>query len=759
MFRIRRLNPDPTPANLGTVAQVQQILRERFSALDRAEIDALPDKLRDPVRLRFRPVLLVAEDARERVRGFALTLHAPELRLCYLDFLAAAHELGGGVGAALYERVREEASALGAIGVFFECLPDDPALCRDPDVREENAARLRFYERWGARPLANTAYETPVAPGGDNPPYLCVDTLGHADALRRSAMQRIVRAILERKYAEVCPPGYIDAVVASISDDPVQLRAPRYGRRTSSAVAARRRLDARISLVVNDRHDIHHMRDRGYVEAPVRVPAIRAELDASGLFEPIMPKRFADSHILAVHDSGLVDYLRRACAEVGEGRSVYPYIFPIRNQARPPRSLPLRAGYWCIDTFTPINGNAWKAARRAVDCTLTAAERVLEGQRLAYALVRPPGHHAERRAFGGFCYFNNAAIAAHYLARFASVAVLDIDYHHGNGTQDIFYARRDVLTLSIHGHPGFAYPYFSGFATESGLGPGAGYNLNIPLPEDATPSQYRDALDRALRRITRFRPGFLVIAAGFDTARGDPTGSWQHRRADFTHIGHAIGELGLPTVVVQEGGYRVRTLGQNVRAFFEGLTSALAARPAMQPRAQRAIPGSATAPELRSVVHAGDLESVRSLVASTGVFNSEEIGVASELVQARLEQGESCGYHFILAEHASRLAGYACFGPVSGTDARFDLYWIAVDPGEQRAGLGALLMQRAQDACRALGARRIYVETSGTSRYEATRLFYRRMGYRKVAEVADFYRGGDAKIILEKVLAPDPPDA
>ena len=757
MFRIRRVTADPTPANVGTVAQVQQILRERFGGLDAAEIDALPDKLRDPVRLRFRPVLLVAEDARERVRGFALTLYAPELRFCYLDFLAAAHGRGGGVGAALYERVREEASALGALGVFFECLPDDPALSRDAAVRNDNVARLRFYERWGARPLLGTAYETPVQPGGDNPPYLCIDTLGRTEPLQRATVQRIVRAILERKYAEVCPPGYIDAVVASITDDPVRLRPPRYRRPGSAAVATRRRLDDRIWLVINDRHDIHHMRDRGYVEAPVRIAAIRGELDASGLFEQAAPKRFADSHILAVHHSGLVDYLRRACAEVGEGRSVYPYIFPIRNQARPPASLPLRAGYWCIDTFTPINGNAWKAARRAVDCTLTAAERVLEGQRLAYALVRPPGHHAERRAFGGFCYFNNAAIAAHYLARFAPVAVLDIDYHHGNGTQDIFYDRRDVLTISIHGHPGFAYPYFSGFANESGRGPGAGFNLNIPLPEQTTPQQYREALERALRRVRRFRPGFLVVAAGFDTARGDPTGSWQHRRADFTLIGQAIGALGLPTLVVQEGGYRVRTLGQNVRAFFEGLAAAAAAQPASAPGLARPPAGSATAPALRDVVRAGDVESVRSLVASTGVFNSEEIGVAAELVSARLAQGEASGYHFIFAEHGSRLAGYACFGPVSGTDARFDLYWIAVDPGEQRAGLGSLLMQRAQNACRTLGARRIYVETSGTPRYAVTRRFYRRMGYRKVSEVTDFYRAGDAKIILEKVLAPDPP--
>ena len=184
---------------------------------------------------------------------------------------------------------------------------------------------------------------------------------------------------------------------------------------------------------------------------------------------------------------------------------------------------------------------------------MTAAEQVLEGARLTYALVRPPGHHAERRAFGGFCYLNNAAIAAHYLSRYGRVAVLDIDYHHGNGTQDIFWARADVLTVSIHGHPNFAFPYFSGFRDEQGDGPGRGCNLNLPLPEDADPPTYRRALAVALQRIRRFEPAFLVVSLGFDTAAGDPTGSWHNRPEDFRKIGEAIGTLEPATLVIQEG--------------------------------------------------------------------------------------------------------------------------------------------------------------------------------------------------------------
>ncbi len=195
---------------------------------------------------------------------------------------------------------------------------------------------------------------------------------------------------------------------------------------------------------------------------------------------------------------------------------------------------------------------------------------------IAYALVRPPGHHAERRSFGGFCYLNSCAIAAHYLSGFGKVAILDVDYHHGNGQQDIFYDRADVLTISIHGHPRLAYPYFSGFEDERGRGPGEGFNLNFPLPEKVDGMRYRGILHKALR-IDRVIPTFVPgrSALGLDTAKGDPTGSWSLRASDFEANGSILGELKLPTLVVQEGGYNTRTLGVNVRRFFWGLWSAM----------------------------------------------------------------------------------------------------------------------------------------------------------------------------------------
>jgi acetoin utilization deacetylase AcuC-like enzyme/GNAT superfamily N-acetyltransferase len=573
MFRIRQVFDDTTPANREALGQIDNILRAQFPLLPVGDLQKIALGLRNPLKQRFRSVLLVAEDGRGRVLGFALMLHAPDLGFAYLEYVATLPGgTGGGVGGALYERVREEAQSLGAVGLFFECLPDEPALSRDPEIRRQNAARLKFYERYGARPIINTAYETPLSPDSDNPPFLVFDDLGSQLPLPRTQARQTVRGILERKYAEICPKPYIEMVVNSIVDDPVRLREPRYVRRKSPPAAmVPPAATRRIALVVNDKHSIHHVRERGYVESPVRIASILKEIGPTGLFQRLSVRHFGEDHIKAVHDKGYVDYLRKACTKVPLGKSVYPYVFPTRNEARPPKELPLRAGYYCIDTFTPLNRNAYLAAIGAVDCAMTCALALLEGYQLAYALVRPPGHHAARARFGGFCYFNSAAVAAHYLSRYGRVAVLDVDYHHGNGTQDIFYARDDVFTVSLHGHPRYTYPYFSGFEDERGEGAGLGFNVNLALPENLDGERYREHLSRALRAVQRFAPSYLVIALGLDTAKGDPTGSFTLTGRDFHHNGEAIGQLRLPTLIVQEGGYKNRSLGVNARHFFEGL--------------------------------------------------------------------------------------------------------------------------------------------------------------------------------------------
>jgi acetoin utilization deacetylase AcuC-like enzyme/GNAT superfamily N-acetyltransferase len=572
MFRIRRVFDDVVPIDQSAISQVQEIMRTHFAGLPAEEIEALPAKLKNPIKYRFRHVLLVGEGSHRNVRGFALPSYDPVLNFCYLDYLASAASLvGSGVGGALYERVRDHAKGLGAIGVFFECLPDDPAEVTDPQMLKANIARIRFYERYGARPIINNEYTLPLRPDQKNLPYLMFDALDNGKLVGRDRIRRIVRTILESKYGHLCPKEYIDRVVESFRGETLQLRPPKYVKKQTPIPPRPRPADAQIALVVNDKHNIHHVHERGYVESPVRISAILSEIQPTGLFRLIQPKVFAESHIRKVHDGRFVDYLKKTCEGLPEGKSLYPYVFPIRNETRPPKDRAVCAGYYCIDTFTPLNRNAWLAAKRAVDCALTAADAVLGGQRVAYALVRPPGHHAERACFGGFCYFNTAAIAAQYFVAYGKVAVLDIDYHHGNGTQEIFYQRDDVLTLSIHGHPRFAYPYFSGFEEERGEGLGEGFNVNYPLPEKLDGPRYAEALQRALSRIRRFGPKFLVLALGLDTAKNDPTGTWTLGPRDFEHNGRLIGAMGLPTLVVQEGGYRSRTLGTNARRFFIGL--------------------------------------------------------------------------------------------------------------------------------------------------------------------------------------------
>ncbi|MFH1665069.1 MAG: acetylpolyamine amidohydrolase [Candidatus Omnitrophota bacterium] len=574
MFRIRRIYDDTLPQDRDIISQVQNILRSQFSLLSEKDILELPDQLKNPVRYRFRSILFVADDFKHRVKGFAFLFHVPELDFCYLDFISAAkYQTGRGIGSALYERIREEAVLLKSIGLFFECLPDDPLLCKDPDTLKQNKARLRFYEYFGANPIINTKYETPVKEGTDNPPVLVFDALGQGSALKRDIAKNIVRAILERKYAGVCPKQYVDMVVDSFADDPVRIRPPKYIL-TETPVAPDKSIppDRKIYLVVNDKHAVHNVREKGYIESPVRINSIYRYLEKNILFFRDNPKNYPDKYLETVHDSEYINYFKKICEVLDPEELIYPYVFPIRNASKPPKELPVRVGYYCIDTFTPLSRNAFMAAKSAVNCSLTAAQKLTEGvNRIAYALIRPPGHHAEKKSFGGFCYFNSAAISAQYLCAFGKVAILDLDYHHGNGQQNIFYDRADVLTVSIHGHPSFAYPYFSGFENEKGAGPGYGYNYNFPLPETITAEKYRYTLSKALKIIKKYNPVFLVIALGFDTAKGDPTGTWSLTSRDFEQTGKMVAAIRAPKLVVQEGGYNNRFIGVNAKKFFDGI--------------------------------------------------------------------------------------------------------------------------------------------------------------------------------------------
>ncbi len=596
MFRLRKVYDDSTLANCDAIAQVQAIISARFPTARARDLGKLAQQLKDPLHFGFRSILLVVENAAGKVRGFAMLLHLTDLNIAFLELLSTAQDSGSsGVGSVLYEMVRDEANALRAEGLYLECSVDDQRIT-DASTLKRNIQRMRFYERFGVRPILHNAYDTPVHAGDHDLYYLMFDGLGRCVPPRRQFLRRVVATILMRKYGDLYNAKSARAIARSFVDDPALLREPRYTTRAAPLPVPGRGSAKGIALFVNEAHNIHHVRDRGYVEAPVRIPVILKELDKTDLFHRLQPRRTPLRLLQRVHEPTYVRYLHDACASLAQGKSIYPIIFPVRNQTRPPKDLELRMGYYCTDTFTPLHRNVYPAAYGAVDCAVSGARSLLGGFGLAYALVRPPGHHAGRRIFGGFCYFNATAVAAEYLSDFGRVAILDVDYHHGNGTQDIFYERGDVLTVSIHGAPPGAYPHFAGFVDERGMGVGDGHNINLPLAEKITVPRYHRTLRQALRLLRNFNPDYVVIALGLDTAKADPTGSWSLLPADFAQIGKRIGELGKPTLAVQEGGYLTRTLGQNARAFFEGLWSGhqpgssaaqLAARPTQPGRRPR----------------------------------------------------------------------------------------------------------------------------------------------------------------------------
>jgi acetoin utilization deacetylase AcuC-like enzyme len=573
MFIIRKIADTYHQSNKNAIVQVIDILRIHFPTIKEEKINEVLEQMKDPLKYRFSSQLFVAEDGKSNVKGFAILFYMPDKNFCFLDYIAVKpSKLSSGVGGAIYEKIREEAQLLDSIGIFMECLPDDEKLCKDKSEIKQNKARLAFYERYGARPIIGTKYETPVNPGDDCPPYLVFDDLGNDIQLSSAQAKKIVRAILERKYPSYCPEDYIQTVTKSIVDNPIQLREFKYLVKDRPI----HKIDAvkdEIMLIINDKHDIHHIKEKGYIESPIRIRSIVKEIEKLNAFK-IRPSRgFPDKHITDVHNPKLFNYIKTVCDKIPAGKSIYPYVFPIRNTTRPPKDYSVLAGYYCIDTFTPINKNAFLAARSGVNCALTGAELLLEGYHSAYALVRPPGHHAETDVFGGFCYFNNASIAANFLSKYGKIAILDIDYHHGNGHQQIFYKRNDVLTISIHGNPSFAYPYFTGFADEKGEGEGEGYNVNFPLKENLNGEEYLVYLKQAIKKIIAFKPEYVVISLGLDPAKGDPTGTWSLSANDFKNNGAEFGKIRVPILFVQEGGYKNRTLGINARNFFEGYLS------------------------------------------------------------------------------------------------------------------------------------------------------------------------------------------
>jgi acetoin utilization deacetylase AcuC-like enzyme len=339
---------------------------------------------------------------------------------------------------------------------------------------------------------------------------------------------------------------------------------------------------------LHQRHDIRTQTVMGVQveanEVAERAETIRATLLGDGGFEPVEPVDHGRGPIEAVHDAGLIRFLEEAWHDALAQGHPYDFLAPetIPNRAATEgmadrfgaetRRPDGRAGFWALDTSTYIVAGTYEAARAAVDVALTTTDLVLGGERMAYGLCRPPGHHAARSMYGGFCYLNNAAIAAEAVARAtgAHVSILDVDYHHGNGTEQLFWRRGDVLYVSLHAHPDRQYPYLLGWPDETGEGDGAGATLNLPLPAGTTDEQYLAALDRGLARIADEPGDVLVVSLGFDTYGKDPICDFALTTPAYHECGRRAAALGKRLVILQEGGYHVGDLGENARAWLRG---------------------------------------------------------------------------------------------------------------------------------------------------------------------------------------------
>jgi len=305
-----------------------------------------------------------------------------------------------------------------------------------------------------------------------------------------------------------------------------------------------------------------------------------AALEAAGLIDTVAPESVGSTLLSQVHDSGYLDFLEQAWADwtaAGAYGDMIPTCFPVRRMpSGPPTDIDGRLGWYAFAAETAITGGTWTAARAAASIAHTAQRLVSGGEPMAFALCRPPGHHASRDYFGGYCFLNNAAVAAQGFRNDGAerVAILDVDFHHGNGTQDIFYERSDVFFASLHGDPRHEFPYFTGFATETGNGAGAGANANYPLAPGTSFAEWSDALDNALAKITTFGVDALVVSLGVDTFENDPISSFKLSSDDFATYGRRIGELAKPTVYCMEGGYAIDEIGTNTVNVLTGHLSA-----------------------------------------------------------------------------------------------------------------------------------------------------------------------------------------
>lgn len=341
-----------------------------------------------------------------------------------------------------------------------------------------------------------------------------------------------------------------------------------------------------LNIYFPEKHEIHNPQYEGYTsdgnipayEIPERAKRVVSVLKTKQWANILQPNEFSLKSIQSIHSETYLTYFKNAFSQWENfspvnGIAFIPGTFGINPEEVAAGTIAEKAGFFLMDTTISITAGTYAAALQSAFAALSGAQEVAKNQRSAFAVCRPPGHHAGHSICGGYCFLNNASIAADWLSQKGKVGILDIDFHAGNGTQEIFYDRSDVFVVSIHADPAREYPRFAGFEEEVGSGAGEGYHKNFPLPAGIGDSGYLSTLEEALLLLTDFSPGYLVVSAGMDIYEDDPLGDFKVTKKGIQEIGIIISELSLPTLIVMEGGYHLPTLGENFAHFLEPFTT------------------------------------------------------------------------------------------------------------------------------------------------------------------------------------------
>lgn len=335
-------------------------------------------------------------------------------------------------------------------------------------------------------------------------------------------------------------------------------------------------------VVKNLKHALHapkqelsvpHMVPIPYFESPMRIAQIEKALARMTGLQYCEPDAAGPEILRGIHAKEYISYIEkvgRMAIDDEDYRT--PFVIPPRTRTFNTSHMIDHLALFAMDTTTPIGRHTFTSALHSAAVAATGARKILNGEKKVYCLCRPPGHHAEPSRYGGYCYFNNAAVAAEQLLlKTAKVSILDIDYHHGNGTQEIFYRRNDLQYVSVHADPRIDYPYYTGFKNERGQGRGLGFNLNLPVPKDTGDNEYLTFIEQGLTAIGKFKAEMLIVSLGVDTYTVDPVGALKLSQEVFGDIGCLIKQINLPVLVLQEGGYNVRDIGTLVSNFLKGL--------------------------------------------------------------------------------------------------------------------------------------------------------------------------------------------